>query len=351
MTAPSYPQIWFTYGPHTKDDSTLTELFVAGATGVRLTFSYGTPALQLDRARQIRRVASQIGVQPLIIADLQGEKCRFAMVPGQDEISVKRGDALTLTRSQMASISPLTLPLQIPEYIDTLAPGDIVLEGDGALWLQVVEIGPGGAACQVGVDGVIHPGRGIVVQKSTFRPRSLTEKDVSDLNAIAESRLFDAVAISFVAGPKDIQAARAIMAQRGEVLPVVAKIETESGIDNVEEIGTETDILMAARGDLALSRPWVELAEGVSVIARAAEQAGKPWILATQIAEGLERFAFLTRAEICDLAHWMSVGAHGAMLSYETAFGPRPVEAVRCVKKVIQRYRMAVNPSSAIGDN
>jgi pyruvate kinase len=338
MACTTSPQLWFTYGPQTKTDTTLHELFASGATGVRLTFSYGTPALQIERASQVRRIADNVVKDVLIVADLQGEKCRFAPVVGHDEVPVREGDEVTLVRTTESSLSPLRLPLQIPNYIDTLHPGDTIIEGDGALSLIVTEVNSLGAVCRCGTDGVIHPGRGLVVQARGFSPRSITEKDKADLTIIGESRAFDAVAVSFVSRPEDVHTARVLLEEQGAHLPIVAKIETQLGLDNLTEIALESDMLMAARGDLALAKPWVELPEAVSQISNTAKQLKKPWILATQIVEGLERFAFPTRAEICDLEHWISSGAFGVMLSYETAFGRRPVDAIRCVRAIIDRY-------------
>jgi pyruvate kinase len=106
----------------------------------------------------------------------------------------------------------------------------------------------------------------------------------------------------------------------------------------INAIAKSADVIMAARGDLALFLPWVELYVAVQKVSDAAEAQMCPWILATQLVEGLERFAFPTRAEICDLAHWITKGAWGAMLSFETAFGSRPIEAVKCVRAIIDRY-------------
>jgi len=145
------------------------------------------------------------------------------------------------------------------------------------------------------------------------------------------------VAVSFVSGPSDINKVRQLLSKSS--LEVIAKIETGPGLSEINDIAAIADGLLAARGDLALSMPWEDLFSAVETISAAASRHGRPWILATQLVEGLERFAFPTRAEICDLAHWTKVGAFGAMLSYETAFGPRPVEAVACVRRVMQRYR------------
>lgn len=334
-----YPQVWFTYGPQTKEDDTLRLLLEAGATGVRLTFSYGTPELQAERARQIRDVAKALSRSVFIVADLQGEKCRFSKIEGTDEIPVQKGEQFLLTRGEAdPKGKPPRLPLQIPSYIDNLAPGDIVIEGDGALVIEVLEKRDNDVLCSPQSDGVLHPGRGILVRKPEFRPAPMTSKDRADLLAVKEFGLFDAVAISFVGSSDDVLQARDLIGSNNDRLAIVAKIETQLGIDNIESIAGESDILMAARGDLALSMPWEELYSGVSAISQAAQKLGTPWILATQLAEGLERFVFPTRAEICDLAHWVSAGAHGVMLSYETAFGPRPVDAVKAVHTIVNRY-------------
>ena len=344
----SYPQVWFTYGPQTSDDNVIRHLLEAGATGARLTFSYGTPELQADRAKQIRKIAKELSRDVFLVADLQGEKCRLSKIGDASEIPVRAGEPFLLTRGESdLQGNPMRLPLQIPSYIDELASGDIVIEGDGALLIEVIEKRADGALCSPQSDGVLHPGRGIIVRKPEFRPAPMTSKDESDLLAVVGSELFDAIAISFVGSPDDIRQARSLMGPHKDSLSIIAKIETQLGVDNIESIASETDVLMAARGDLALTAPWEELYASVVSISQAAIKHNTPWILATQLAEGLERFVFPTRAEICDLAHWVSMGAQGAMLSYETAFGPRPVDAVRAVRGIVDRYCISYSPSSS----
>jgi pyruvate kinase len=274
-----------------------------------------------------------------IVADLQGEKCRLSKIDGVDEIPVRRSSPFLLTKSEVDPFgNPQKIPLQIPAYIDALDVGDILVEGDGALLIEVLEKRSDGVLCAPDADGVLHPTRGIIVQKPSFRPEPMTQKDKSDLLAAANSGMFDAVAISFVSEASDIREAQEVQADTQKKLPIIAKIETQLGIKNIDSIAEVADALMAARGDLALTMPWVELYSAVSAISNSAKKHGTPWIVATQLAEGLERFVFPTRAEICDLANWISEGAHGAMLSYETAFGPRPVDAAKAVRELVDRY-------------
>lgn len=348
MVRPPYPQIWFTYGPETTDDSVLRRLIEVGATGARLTFSYGTPELQAQRALQIRKVATELSREIFLVADLQGEKCRLSKIEDVKEIPVKAGEYLLFTREEANLESkPFRVPLQIKDYVDELTPGDVVIEGDGALLLQVIEKSPEGALCSPRSDGLLHPGRGILLRKPGFRPAAMTPKDKADLLAVADSNVFDAVAISFVGSPEDLLEARSILTARNSQLPLIAKIETQLGVDHIDEIASKADLLMAARGDLALTTAWEELYSNVLAISSAARKHDTPWVVATQLAEGLERFVFPTRAEICDLAHWISAGAYGAMLSYETAFGSRPVDAVEAISNIVNRYRLSSGPSSS----
>ncbi len=336
-----YPQVWFTYGPQTKDDEVIRRLFEVGATGARLTFSYGSPELQFERARQLSRIGRSLGLEPYLVADLQGEKCRFSKIEGIDEIPVRNGKPVLITSEKVELTDiPFHIPIQIPSYLDALDIGDVIVEGDGALLLKVIEKGPDGVLCSPQSDGLLHPGRGLLVRKPSFRPASMTEKDRSDLRLINRAHLFDAVAVSFVGDSNDIHETRKLLGENSDALSVVAKIETELGINNLDSIAKESDALMAARGDLALTTRWVDLYKQVSDISCAARQNRTAWILATQVMEGLERFVIPTRAEICDLAHWVSQGAAGVMLSYETAFGPKPIDSVKAVREIVDCYRL-----------
>jgi pyruvate kinase len=343
MATLRYPQVWFTYGPSTSQDSVLEGAFASGATGIRLTFSYGTPQLQHERVQQVRRAARRQGVDAFIVADLQGGKCRFTAVESVPEVPVHEGVSVVLTSGPSdLTATPARLQVAPASYLAQMATGDIVVEGDGALLLRVADASVDSVTCIPAADGVIHPGRGLLVQKASFRPASVTSKDEQDLIALCASGGFDAVALSFISEADDVVRARSILGACGVDLPIVAKIETALGVTNAQAIAREADLLMAARGDLALTTPWVELHAGVDAIASAAQSTGTPWILATQVAEGLERFSFPTRAEICDLSSWFVKGAFGAMLSYETAFGPRPLVAIAAVAAVAARYRWAV---------
>jgi pyruvate kinase len=336
-----YPQLWITYGPKIQDDRMIEGLIGAGATGTRFTFSYGTPELQEERADQVRRLADRLQKDVFLVADLQGEKCRLAKIDGVDEISIERGEGVLLSASPVGTdIRGKVLGVQSPGFLNQVKVGDSIIEGDGGMVLEVISKNNDSVTCCPLWDGILHPGRGLVVRSSTFSPAPLTRKDREDLKEIARCGKFDAVAVSFVRDASDVHEVKDLLSSSKKDLLVIAKIETQAGLTQVDTIAKAADMIMAARGDLALFLPWVELYDAVQTISDAAKKEQCPWILATQLVEGLERFAFPTRAEICDLAHWITNGAFGAMLSFETAFGAHPIKAVECVSAVMGRYAL-----------
>src|SRR3989344_3012182 len=232
-----YPQIWFTYGPKTKDDEVIKAMLTAGATGIRLTFSFGTPELQIERAKQIRRISQELGCGVCIVADLQGEKCRLTQIEGVDELPIKKNGQILLTSGTAHPQKNIPeLPVQFPEHLKGFESGDVIIEGDGALTFTVIKNTSDGVLCVATTDGIIHQGRGIIVQKKSFQPKAMTAKDHVDLRAIVTAKIFDAVAISFVAEPNDITTTRSALKSHGGILPIVAKIETQRGIENIDSI-------------------------------------------------------------------------------------------------------------------
>lgn len=331
-------ELWYTVGPASLGKE--TDLFLNGATGIRLTFNFGTSELQHERAINIKKEAAQVGHSCYVVADLGGEKFRLGTFQGESSLFVKAGTIVRLifANTTSPSVDGLILPVPNPSFFSQLKKGSIVIVGDGAAVLVVTSISSNDVLAEIASDGVINHCRGLTIQGGDFRPRSLTSKDLLDLEHILSSSIYDAVALSFLGSEADILQVRQLAKMFKRDISIVAKIETVAGIENIDSICRSADFVMAARGDLALAMPWVELPAAVRHIASSAKANSTPWILATQIVEGLERFVIPTRAEICDMAHWLEEGCAGVLLSYETAFGVRPVAAVACAAALLARW-------------
>lgn len=331
-------ELWFTLGPTSLGKE--REIILAGATGVRLTFGFGTPSIHHERAILLKKIAREVGQTCLTIADLNGEKFRLGRFEGPATISVSAGAKVRLVKAEVTSPSAADVSLPIPDetFFSYLREGSIVTIGDGAI-LRVNSISADQAGAEMLQNGLINHARGLNIQGKEFQPRSLTEKDLADLDHILSSSVYDIVALSFAGSEKDVSKVKARAREANSQIRVLAKIETAAGLENLEEICQSADFVMAARGDLALSIPWVELPNAVSRIASIASSTGTPWILATQIVEGLERFAMPTRAEICDLSQWVCLGCAGVLLSTESAFGSRPIEAVSYTSTMLREFK------------
>lgn len=330
--------LWYTLGPSSlgKERDLLTD----GATGVRLTFGFGTTDLHYQRATLHKKLSADLGRECLNVADLSGEKYRVGTFDGHPTITVESGGIVKFIHADVAarSLSHPCLPVPNAGFFAHLTENTRLIVGDGAV-LRVTRASGDEAYAEMMETGNLNQGRGITIQSRDFRPQSLTPKDRRDLAHILATPEYDVVAISFVSGSNDIVDVKKQLESAGRRMAVLAKIETSAGLENIKSICQVADIVMAARGDLALSIPWTDLPDAVDVIASAANSIGTPWILATQIVEGLEQFAIPTRAEICDLAHWLQRGCAGVLLSTETAFGSRPRDAVSYTAAMLEHYR------------
>ena len=332
--------LWFTRGPATRCSSTIKNAFKLGATGTRLTFSYGTPALQSKRARRMKKLAKEVHKPCMVVADLEGEKYRLGLSTGLDYKKLIAGQKLKLVYNEKpADYRKDKLHVRSKDFFKMSNKGNIIVIGDGSAYIKLKTLDKRKleATAIVAHGGTINPNRGLTIQSSSFQPRALTEKDRSDLDHLLTEPAFDAVAVSFVSTASDVKEVRKIIKASGRKLKLIAKIESRPGIKNITAITREADMVMAARGDLALTYPWVDLPKAVQKIAAASQKQKKQWIVATQVAEGLERFGFPTRPEICDLAHWAKTGA-GTLLSSETAFGPRPLRVIQCTKIILDKW-------------
>ncbi|HEX6087456.1 MAG TPA: pyruvate kinase, partial [Thermoanaerobaculia bacterium] len=182
--------LWVTFGPALDDDEVIREVIRAGATGARFNFSYGTTDLNFARARRFRDVAATLGRAVDTIADIAGDKIRIAALSGGERMSVSAGAAIVI-RGLESSPSNDYAWIALSHWSNLLSaqPGEELIFGDGSVVLTVVTVTNASIECRVSCGGDIEVGRGVLLRGSTFAPASLTDKDLSDLKAIADTDL------------------------------------------------------------------------------------------------------------------------------------------------------------------
>jgi pyruvate kinase len=265
-----------------------------------------------------------------VIADLQGPKFRVAELD-QPRL-LETGSTVTIAGAGAARDGDLEVaPAAITHVLE---PGHDVLIDDGLIRLEVEEVEGGRAHCRVAEGGLVGSNKGVNLPRGVTIPvPSLSEKDLVDLE-FALGLDVDYVALSFVRTAADVRELKEIIHARGSDARVIAKIEKAEAVEVLEEILSEADALMVARGDLGveIGAEMVPMLQK-RIIARCLE-AGKPVITATQMLESMVEHAEPTRAEASDVANAILDGTSAVMMSAETAIGAHPVEAVKTMDRI-----------------
>ena len=325
-----------TLGPSTDSPERLRALVAAGVDAVRFNLSHGSHDEHSHRAWLVREIAAEVGRPVALIADLQGPKLRIGDLP--EPIVLTKGEHVTVCAEEAATDGEL--PVAPAVIGDVLEQGHDILIDDGLVRLRVDEVTRGRARCAVLVGGRVSSHKGVNLPGVPIPIPSLTRKDTVDLEWALETGV-DFVALSFVRSPADVRDLRALIEQAGSHAHVIAKIEKSEAVDVLEDVLSETDAVMVARGDLGVEiGPALVPLVQKRIIQKALER-GKPVITATQMLESMVHSAEPTRAEASDVANAILDGTSAVMLSGETAVGDYPVEAVAYMDRIAR----AVEPS------
>lgn len=328
-----------TLGPATASEAMIQELARAGMEVARVNFSHGSR----DDHRQMFtgvRAASEKLDRPLgLLADLSGAKLRLGEIPG-DEMVLRAGEQVLLdTASEPA---PGRLPLPVPELAGALAPGQRLLLGDGGMALSVQEVRGSEIRAAATAGGLLRSRQGLHAPGARLAIRAVTDKDLEDLE-FALGQGADWVAMSFVRSARDLEPLREAIRRARAPVRLMAKIETQEAVQNLEEIVAVSDGLMVARGDLGIEMEVEQVPVLQKTIIGRANRAGKVVVTATQMLESMVHSPRPTRAEVSDVANAVLDGTDAVMLSGETAIGDYPVEAVRVMARAVCHAEAALD--------
>jgi pyruvate kinase len=321
-----------TLGPASDGAEVLDAMLTAGVDVVRLNLSHGHLDEHIARLRGVRAAAARTGSVVAVLADLPGPKVRAAPFPG-DGVELVAGSSVTMV-TDVATSSASVIGVDYDTLLQDLHGGDRVVIGDGAITLKVERVGRDGAACQVRSGGHTQGRPGVHLPSERLRIQAPTAEDLVLASAMAAEGA-DFLAVSFVRGAGDLDKVRAAIAPLTTRL--VAKIETLSAIEHLDEIIAASDAVMVARGDLGIECPLEDVPHMQKRIVRACVEAGVPVITATQMMESMITAPSPTRAEVSDIANAVFDGSDALMLSGETAIGSDPVNVVTTMARVAER--------------
>ncbi len=320
-----------TLGPASTDRKTLEGMIAAGMDVVRMNFSHGTADEHRKRVEMVRMLARRAGRAVGVLVDLQGPKIRIGKFK-DGKINLLAGAKFILdAECKLGDENTVGLDyLNLPKDVRT---GDTLLLDDGRIVLGVSSVKGPRIHCVVEMGGVLSNNKGINRKGGGLSAPALTEKDKQDIKTAAELKA-DYLGISFPRSGADMKWARDLMHKAGGRALLVAKIERAEAITALDEIIDASDVIMVARGDLA-----VEVGDAVvpalqKRMIRMAREKNKLVITATQMMESMISNPIPTRAEVSDVANAVLDGTDAVMLSGETAAGKYPIETVAAMARV-----------------
>src|SRR6201997_3816728 len=324
-----------TIGPASESEEMLRRLIEAGMDVVRLNFSHRSAEQAKPLVARIRKVADELGVFIGILGDLRGPRIRVGEM--QDgAVNLEEGRKIVLSPNPVIGTAD-KVGVSFRGLANDVAHGTIVLLDDGNIELQVVDRLAGGEVlCEVLRGGDLKSNKGVNLKNRLISLPSLTTKDYQDLD-FAVSQELDFLALSFVQSAADVRFLKQTLAERGASIPVIAKIERQNALEDIENIVKECFGVMVARGDLALEMSFEDVPIAQKRIISVCRNEGVPVITATQMLESMISFHKPTRAEAAAIANAILDGTDAVMLSGESAVGKFPVEVVATMATIAAR--------------
>ncbi len=337
MSNPS-TKIVATLGPACATPEVLPKLLDAGVSVLRLNFSHGSTE---QREAYLKVVRQCVGNAPIaIMGDLCGPKIRIGQIEG-GSMPVAAGDTVTIQRQPIVGRNHV-ISSNYNCLVDDLQIGQRVLIDDGMIRMLVIEKNNDLVRCQVTHGALLQSNKGLNLPNTKVAMPSVTDKDWQDIDFAIEHGL-DYVALSFVRTADDLLQVARYLEKRGSKMGLVSKIEKPEAVANLDSIVQASDVVLVARGDLGVEMDLTTVPLMQKEIVAAAQEAGKPVIVATQMLQSMCDNSTPTRAEVSDVANAILDGADAVMLSGETAVGKYPVGAVLVLTEIAKQTEEYIN--------
>ena len=323
-----------TIGPASESREMVQSLLAAGMDVARLNFPHGTHEEHGRRIAVLKEEAAKIGKHLGILLDTKGPEIRTGMVPDEGITLINNSEFVLDTDSALGDEKRVGIT-----YLDLwkqVRSGSHILIDDGQIDLEVISSENEIIKTIIRNGGILKSQKGVNVPGVPINLPAVTNQDIDDIR-FGISLGIDFIAASFTRKAHDILAVRRIIEEMGANVHIIAKIESQEGIANLDDILQVADGLMVARGDLGVEIPVEQVPISQKEIIKKCNLLGKPVIVATQMLDSMIRQPRPTRAEASDVANAIWDGTDAIMLSGETAAGHFPVEAVKMMDKIAQR--------------
>ena len=323
-----------TIGPASESEKTITGLCKAGMNVARLNFSHNTHEDHQRRIDLVKKVRSELKMPIAIMLDTKGPEYRIKTFKNQ-KITLNDGDKFTFTTDDIIG-DEAKVAVSYPNLPNELSVGDTILLNNGLLTFEVVNIDGTNIECTVVIGGELSDRKSMSFPGKVMKQEYLSEQDKKDI-AFGVQNDVDYIACSFVSKKQDlIDVHNYLKELNADDIELIAKIENQSGFDNIEEICEECDGIMIAHGDMGVEIPFKMLPAIQKKLITKCRLLGKRVITATEMLESMISNPRPTRAEISDIANAVYDGTSAIMLSGETAAGKYPIESVRTMAEIAE---------------
>lgn len=321
-----------TIGPAIDNEQMLIKMFNAGMNVARLNFSHGTPKTAIKQIERIRRASEKANKHVAIMLDTKGPEIRTGCFEN-DSCTFSEGDIVRLVKEEVLG-NKERFHITCKELFDDVTVGNKLLIDDGKITLEVIKVEPGTITCEFLNGGVVKNHKGINAPGINLSMPFISDKDYQDIKFGCEQHV-DAFALSFVRTAEDVLEVRKLLAEFDTPnIEIISKIESQQGVDNLEEILKVSDGIMVARGDLGVEVAPELVPLYQKNIIKLVNKYGKFVITATHMLESMIENPRPTRAEASDVANAILDGCDVIMLSGESAIGKYPVQSVDYMVKI-----------------
>ena len=324
-----------TIGPASESEEMLKELCLAGMNVARLNFSHGTHAEHLERINRIKKVRKELGLPIAIMLDTKGPEFRIGTFR-EGKVVLEEGSQFTFTTEDIEG-DEYKVSVSYKNLANELEAGDTILLNNALLEFKVLSTDGTNIVTEVIAGGELSNRKSMSFPGKHMQQIYLSEQDKSDI-AFGVEQDVDFIACSFVSVRQDLTDVHDYLKDLGkdDSVELIAKIENQSGYDNIDEICEECDGIMVARGDMGVEVPFERLPAMQKDLISRCRMIGKRVITATEMLESMIHNPRPTRAETSDVANAVYDGTSAVMLSGETAAGEYPVHAVKTMAKIAE---------------
>ena len=322
-------------GPASNDyEKAFKKMVLNGMNVARINFSHATIEERETVISLVKKVNQELNKHVAILYDTKGPDFRTGKAQ-EGGIQLVEGNQIRIVKEDVIGTEE-AFTVNYKDALDDIPEGAHVLLEDGLMELEVTAKEKDALLCTIISGGVLLDRKGVNVPGVTLNVPFISEQDREDI-IYACQHDGDYLALSFVDEKEDVLQAREILKEQNrEDMLVISKIESETAIDNIDDIIEVSDGIMVARGDLGVEVPVVNLPIYQKTIIEKCRAQGKFCIVATEMLSSMQKSARPTRAEVSDIANAVIDGTDAVMLSGETTTGKHPIEAVTYMANVCE---------------